>query len=346
VRSFLDHVRWPESVGLALLLAWVAWVGAWLFVADRMPSLSSPYLVAPLVLVAGVVGGRALPRHGSAPRLHVVLLALAVVLVAGVPLTAEPGKAPLGYANANAALAVQLVGMSGLALLATPPRRRALLGATVLLGVLAVALNRSAAGLFVVGPVVAAVALTVWRPPRRRWWATALGAATVVASAALIMSLADRTPWPSWAHRAFDPVREQLWRDAIALWNVRPLIGSGPGSFSEATALSVDPDTSTAHSLVLQVGSETGWVGVTILALVAVTGLVLAAQGTAPATVVGTATWTALLVHSQVDHLLEFAPVVLAAGAVLGWASATTHANANAGSEQLDVSERERPLGR
>ncbi len=121
MRWFLDRVRWPEGVGLALLLAWVAWVGAWSFVADRMPSPASPYVVAPLVLVAGVVGGRALARHGGAPRLHVALLALAVVLVAGVPLTAEPGKAPLGYANANAALAVQLVGLCGLALLATRP---------------------------------------------------------------------------------------------------------------------------------------------------------------------------------------------------------------------------------
>ena len=117
------------------------------------------------MLVAGVVGGRVLARHGDTPRLHAALLALALVLVAGVPLTAEPGKAPLGYANANAALAVQLIGLGGLAMLATPRGRRGLLSATVVLGVVAVALNRSAAGLFVVGPLVAAVGLAVWRPP-------------------------------------------------------------------------------------------------------------------------------------------------------------------------------------
>ena len=154
----------------------------------------------------------------------------------------------------------------------------------------------------------------------------------------MILSLADRSPWPSWAEWAFDAVREQLWRDAITLWRAHPVTGGGPGSFREATALSVDPDTSTAHSFVLQVGSETGWVGVGILAVVALTGLLLAALGTAPATVVGAAAWTALLVHSQVDHLLEFAPVVLAAGAALGWASARS------GSEELDVPEREGPV--
>lgn len=344
MRWFLDRIRWPEGVGLALLLAWVAWVGMSSLLADRMPSPSSPYLVAPLVLVAGVVGGRALSPHSAAPRLHAALLALAVVLVAGVPLTAEAGKAPLGYANANAALAVQVVGLCGLAMLATPRGRRALLGATLVLAVVAVALNRSAAALVVVGPVVAAVALAVWRPTTRRWWPVVLGAAAVIAAATVIVRLADRTPWPSWAELGFDPVREQLWRDAIALWRAHPITGGGPGSFSEATALSVDADTSTAHSLVLQVGSETGWVGVGLLTLVALAALVVAARGTPPATLVGAAAWTALLVHSQVDHLLEFAPVVLAAGAVLGWASATTAASA--GSEQLDVAERQGPLRR
>lgn len=342
MRSFLGRVSWPECVGLALLLAWLVWVAASSLLADRMPSPSSPYVVVPLVLVAGVAGGRALARHGDAPRLHAALFALAVVLVAGVPLTAEPGKAPLGYANANAALAVQVVGLCGLALLATPRGRRRTLGAIVVLGVVAVALNRSAGGLFVVGPLVAAVALAVGRPPTRRWWAVALGAATVTAAATLIMWLAGHTPWPTWAQRAFDPVREQLWRDAMALWTAHPVTGGGPGSYREATALAVDPDTSTAHSSALQVGSETGWVGVALLALLAVTGLFLAAQGTAPATLVGAAAWTALLVHSQVDHLLEFAPVVLAAGAVLGWASAATAVNP--ASEELDVPEGQAPV--
>ena len=70
-------------------------------------------------------------------------------------------------------------------------------------------------------------------------------------------------------------------------------------------------------------GAETGWVGVTLLALIVLGGLLWAAQGRAPYAVVGAAAWTALIVHSLTDHLLEYGFVVLAAGAVVGWAGAS-----------------------
>ena len=55
----------------------------------------------------------------------------------------------------------------------------------------------------------------------------------------------------------------------------------------------------------------------------AVAGLLWAARGRPAQTVVAAAAWTALLVHSYADHLLEFAPVVLSAGMVIGWAATT-----------------------
>ncbi|WP_353953339.1 O-antigen ligase family protein [Knoellia sp. S7-12] len=348
MRRHLDRVGWPGLCGLALLAVWVSWSAAVGIRLDQGFSLTSPYLVAPIVLVLGVAGGQALVRYAGDSRLHVALAVVCGLLILGVLLTSEPGKEPLGYANANAALAVQLVGLCGLALLATPPGRRRTLVAALILGVVAVALNRSAAGLAVAVPVVAAIGCVMWRRPTHRWWAVVLGVLVAGTGAAVIRRLAEGPTFPSWAGGIFDTVRERLWHDAVALWQRRPLTGAGPGSFRDATALSIDPDTSTAHSSVLQIGAETGWIGVALFGLIVLTGMLWAARGKAPQAIVAVAAWTALVVHSYADHLLEFAPVVLTAGLVLGWAAATrTSGSVNPeqlDSEQLDVAERERPF--
>ena len=41
-------------------------------------------------------------------------------------------------------------------------------------------------------------------------------------------------------------------------------------------------------------------------------------------TITQTAAWSALAVHSMIDHLYEFPIVVVLAGAVIGWAGART----------------------
>lgn len=286
----------------------------------------------------GVVLGRELAPWSADPKLHVALLGVGVVLVLGVLLTAEPGKNPLGYANANAALAVQVVALAGLAMLAAPRRGRRLLVVALALAALSTLLNRSAAGVAVALPVAVSVGLAAWRPPRRRWWVMLLAAATTVVAAAVLLRAAASPVFPGWADRIFDSVREQLWHDAVALWRTKPVAGAGVGSFPDATALSVDPDTSTAHSSVLQVGAETGWVGVALFGAVALAGLLWTLRAPAPQTIVAATAWTALLVHSYVDHLIEFTPVVLAAGLVLGWAEASHP------SEQLDVPEGQGPV--
>ncbi|MFC7488066.1 O-antigen ligase family protein [Knoellia sp. CPCC 206453] len=331
--------------GLVLLAAWITWSAVVGLRLDQGFSLTSPYLVAPIALVLGVAGGQALARYAGDSRLHLALALAGVVLVLGVLLTKEPGKEPLGYANANAALAVQLVAMCGLGLLSTPRGRRGSLLAALGLAVVAVALNRSAAGVAVCLPLVLVIGGVCWRKPVHRWWSVVLGTLIAVGGAAFILRLAQGPTFPSWARGTFDTVREQLWHDAVALWERRPITGSGPGSFRDATALSNDPDTSTAHSSVLQIGAETGWVGVTLFGLVGFAGLLWAARGKAPQAVVAAVAWTALLVHSYADHLLEFAPVVLTAGVVLGWAAASIRSG-QADSEELDVSEGERPVTR
>ena len=208
----------------------------------------------------------------------------------------------------------------------------ALLGAAMLVLIIG-----SRAGTAVALAVLAAIGLALWRRVRRRWWGIAVGAVSLVAGASGIFRLAAQAEWPSWATVAFDETRRRLWSDSLELWGRHPAIGAGPGSFKEFTPLGVDTDTQAAHSSVLQVGAETGLVGVFLFAALIAVGFAIAAQGTAPSALVAVAAWSALGVHSFVDHLLEFPLIVLAAGMVLGWAGARRL-------EQLDVGERERPI--
>lgn len=331
----------PEAAALTLVGLWALWSLVSMVRSDWDVAAALPYLLCPVMLVLGVVAGPPLARTADSSGMRVALVVVAGAMVLGALLVSEPGKAPLGYPNANAALAVQLVGLSGLALLSTPRRRRRPVIVALLLLVAAVGLNRSAAAVAVLVPVAAVVAVMVWRRPTRMWWsvvAVGAGAASAAGAAVVIVRAATAPEFPPWAVAAFDPVREQLWQDAVSLWHLSPVTGSGPGSFRQATSLSADPDTMSAHSSVLQIGSETGWVGVALLGLVSLGGLLWAARGRPAEAVIGSAAWTALLVHSTADHLLEFGSVVLLAGMVTGWAGATRR------SEQLDVTEGEGPL--
>jgi hypothetical protein len=343
VRRLEELVGWRELLGLLVLAAWVVWSTVVTVALDGTWAGWVPYALSPVVLVAGVAAGTGLARRSASTGTATALLLLGGGLVLGVLLTAEPGKEPTGYANANAAVAVQAVAMCGLALLVSPAHHRRSLGVALGLAALATALNRSAAGVALVVPVIIVTALAAWRRPSRRAWArvaVVLGSTTGAAAAVVVVRSARDAPLPAWAVRLFDPVRKRLWHDASALWEARPLTGSGPGSFRGATALAADPDTLSAHSAVLQVGSETGWVGVAFLGLVGLGGLLWAARGRPAAAVVAVSAWTALLVHIQVDHLLEFGSVVFAAGLVVGWAGATGR------SEELDVAERQPPVAR
>ena len=337
MQRLLERVGWPERAALALLGLWVgcAWVSALL--ADRMPSLTSPYVLSPVVLVAGVAIGRLVATR---LRTDVVVVGLAVVttvLFLGVIWTDGPAKRPTAYANANAAVAVQVIGLAGLAMLGSDRVRRVLLWLTVAGALAVIAANASKAAFVVAVPLLAAIALMVWRPASRAWWAVLVGSVSIIGAAAGVVLLAAREQWPPRALEALDPARQSLWSDALSLWAAHPVTGGGPGSLAEYSTLGGDPDTASAHSSLLQIGAETGIVGAALFGLIVVGGLLWAARGQAPGAVVAAAAWTALIVHSLSDHLLEYAVVVLAAGLTVGWAGATR-------SEELDVPEGERPV--
>jgi O-antigen ligase len=273
---------------------------------------------APLLIVVGILAGRSLAERVP-PRL--VALGLGVVslwLVLGVALTPEPGKLPIGYPNANAALAVQLVALCGLVALNPPARRRALVA--LALGVLAVVANRSAAGLIVVVPVVLAVLLALWlSPARRRWPAAAVGILALSSTTVVLVVLSRRAAWPSVALQAFDEVRRALWLTGWEAFRSAESFGLGPGGFENVNRFT-DPDVTSAHSLPIQVAVELGMVGLGLLVLLYLCGLAVAlSASTAAQSWIATAGWSALAVHAFVDHLLEYWPIPLAAGLVLGY---------------------------
>ena len=125
---------------------------------------------------------------------------------------------------------------------------------------------------------------------------------------------------------------------ALAASTSRSLAGAAVTRASRSFCVAAA--TSGAHASSAQTGSEAGWVGVTFRGGATLAGLLWAARGRATYAVIAAAGWTALLLHSLIDHLLEFPPVVIAAGLVLGWAAAT----AAHGSEQLAGAEGEGPL--
>lgn len=160
------------------------------------------------------------------------------------------------------------------------------------------------------------------RSVRRRRWPAPLAAVAVVAAAAAVTTLATRSQWPHLATAVFDETRKQLWSDALVLWQASPLTGSGPGSFRGYTGLAVDPDTVRAHMSVLQVGSELGWVGVALFAAMLALLLIRVVGARPGEGLIATTALTVLLMHSFVDHLLEFPAITLTTGAVIGLATA------------------------
>lgn len=335
----LDRLGTPERAGLTLIGAWIAWAIVASVLGGDLLSPISPYVAAPVSLILGVVLGRLLAAPTAGGEVAWSLLTVMAVLLIGVLMTPGPGNAPLGYANANAALTVQLIGLCGLAGLQVRTRvHRAVISVAVVCGMAVVLANGSRAGTAMALGVVAVVAAMAVRPVARRVWsavAATAALALISASAYGVWGLARESQWPAWLEPVLDPTRRWLWQDALNLWDQHPLVGAGPGAFERTSRLGEDADTAAAHSSILQVGAETGWVGVALFGLVVIAGLLWATRGAPPFVVVAAASWTALLVHSFADHLLDFPPVVLVAGAVIGWA------RTGARSEQFDVAERE-----
>ena len=214
MRPLLERLGRPERAGLVLLLGFVVWAAVAAALAGHLLSPASPYVAAPVALAAGVVLGAQVSKRADVRLVAITLLAISSVLLLSAVWTVGPTKGGLGYANANAALAVQLIGLSGLAMLKIDPAERVVPAIAAAIALAVVVVNSSAAGLGVAIPLLAAVAVTAWRPAHRRGWGVSFAiacAAVIAAGAAGIVVLAGRDAWPSWASSAFDSARRSLW---------------------------------------------------------------------------------------------------------------------------------------
>jgi len=342
-------------VAIAVLLLWLVWAFLAAAVNGEMLRASSPYVLGPLVLAAGVACGQVAYGRVAVTHLSRGTVALMATLLVLTFFSQGATGLPLGYANANAALALQLMALSGLVLLRQRPGHPWSIVLAVGAAAVVVLLNRSAAA----GALAVPLALTIWWSTRRgqsegpppagptgvqptigHRLAPVLAGLLSAAAAAAVMWLAVLERWPSTVESALSSARHTLWRDALTGLAGHPATGLGPGSFTRVSRTGQDTDLGAAHSAVLQVGAETGWPGVVLLALLTSTALWWVARGSAQACTVGAAAVAALMVHAQVDHLLEYAPLVLVAGVVIGLAGAS------GASEQLDVAEGEGPVAR
>lgn len=300
--------------GLAVTTMWLGYALLSTLWLDGSARGVAPYIYAPLLILGGVWLGRALAQR-VAPRLvALVVLVLAGWMLVGGLLAAEP----IGYANANAALAVQLAALAGLASVNLVARPLAL--AAVALGLLTILANRSAGALIAVVPLTMAIVMALWRAPgRRRWPAVALAVLAMASVTTAFVALVRRTAWPQVALDAFDETRRSLWLLAWESFRRAETVGYGPGGY-EALNPITDPDRTSAHSLPLQVAVELGGVGLILLAGMFLVGLAVAVRAATPAQAwITIAAWSALAVHAFVDHLVEYWPITLAAGLVLGY---------------------------
>lgn len=329
-------LRLPDALFLAALAAWALWIATATVLGGRDLAEAIRYLVPPAVLGGAVVLGR-LAARGADAGPGAVRTTAALVLPAGLCLLAAGVlELPL-YANAQAAAGVQVVALAALLLTTTlvrevGDRRPGLLAAgslllTVIAAVLGLALaSRAQAGFLLVLAVAALAVLALVRPRAvRRRLSSGLCIAAVGAALAVVLALTSLPAWPRWLGepQSLSFARQLLWRDALELWGNHPLLGGGPGSFYDSSPIArSEPHLYAAHSSVLQVGSELGTPAALLLLALLVLGVLLAAQADRARALIGVAAWSALAVHSMIDHLYEFPIVVLLAGVVIGWAGA------------------------
>lgn len=323
------------------LMVWFAWVGFSGVTSPYELELTSPFLVSPAVLVLGIVAGSFLREQWRRGRVLHVFIVLLLVTAISIPI----------YANASAAVGglwIALVGLGALdlreAMQPNPPlpgdsrspaaedqalRQSLMLALMLCAGVFLVLDAQAAIALTV--PIALVMTFTVWMQSGPPQWLTILLGCVVAAAAVLtVVFLGNRASWPAWlsASESLSSARHTLWSDALSLWATAPIFGSGPGSFTPSSELASQISSLAAvHSLPLQVGSELGAVGAVLLASLFVGGLVFAARGSRPVAFIAIAAWTALAVHSSIDHLEDFPVVALMGGIILGWSGVGAHSS-------------------
>jgi O-antigen ligase len=309
----------------------VAMVGGWaLLAAAGRPASPEAFLLAVLTTAAAYAAGRVLGSRSAFGVCAAIAGAVAVVLLMSPDaLSGATLAEPLGYGNANGALATQAVAAACLAALAAPNDRRRgemhLLAGLLVLGAFA---TRSLAA--VLGAVaVLLVGLTAMSARRRGSFVVAgVVCVAVVAAGTVYLGSGAReaSGMRGTAEQGLTERRLDVWHDALELAGEHPWRGTGPGTFlAQSETARDDGDTKSAHSQWLRQAAEQGVPGLVLLvALVGWAYVRLWRSPQEPAVVaVGAMALTAFAVHASMDYVAEFPAVLTAVGLIVGVATST-----------------------
>ena len=307
-----------DLVGLAIAGAFAGWV---LVSAQATGGDPADYFATLAIFVAAYLVGRLTANWAWVTAAAMGVAFGGWILTTDGALDGGPLAGPLGYANANAALAVQVAAVLLVAATRTRPLIGRLLLAAASVPVLAVAwFNESWAALGG-GAVLFAVGLVVILVEPRRGALPVLVCGLVVAAALAGQVAVAAGVGDDAAARAVSERRVDLWSDAANLVRSEPLIGHGPQSFATASPTAAsDTDTQAAHSAVLEVAAETGLVGAGLLLMLVAWAFWSLALTSAGPGIVGAVGWTAFCLHALVDYVADYPVVVGAAAVSLGLA--------------------------
>lgn len=320
---------WLVAAGAAVLAMTLAWTFVASFGRDASPLPQAQLLVGcAAAFVVGRVLGRDLPV--ALPAAVAATIVVAYLLAPGA-LSGQATAPPLGYGNANGALAALAVGAACLAAAgaASSSARQALL-------------LLAAAGMWVTwrtdssaAVVMAAVTLVTgavgWRIRSRApvlvlsGLAVAAVGITIGLGAAYAPGRDDPQAVVGVADYLLSDTRLDLWSDALAITADSPLRGVGPGRFATASPTAgADPDIRESHSLVLGQAAELGLPGAALVAALGVWAV--AAVWVAPRTpavkAAGAAVVATLGVQAAIDYTERFPAVSVTAAVLVGVATA------------------------
>jgi peptidoglycan/xylan/chitin deacetylase (PgdA/CDA1 family) len=317
-----------DRVGLGLMVATAVWPLVVAVVAE-----GSPWAMAGLVgltasaFVLGRLSATVTPLLVPGA---VVALAAALILAAPVDTFGSvQSSGLLGYPNAKSAFFIQAaVAAIMVAVLARGLGRVPAAAAALAFAAVPIANRSTGAVLSAAVLPPAAVAAFLGRGSRMVMGACIAAVAVAVALTtvlAITYSPEDDIPVVSRAVDALPERRVELWQDALSLLRDHPLTGVGPGRFAMASALArTDADARWAHNGFLQVGAETGLVGLALVVLLFAWGLarLWSSPGDPRLALLGMVAVAALGVHATVEYVLHFPLIPVTTAALVGTATA------------------------
>jgi len=309
----------PDIVGLALLLA----LGTWVTVSQHVNGGDATnYWLTVAVIISTYVVGRLVATQGALPGAVVATGFFVLTFTGADAFSGGPLAGPLGYSNANAALAVQVAAICAIcAFRSELPIVHWSLGGAAVASMALTLVNQSNAAAIGALLVLGSVALAARGTERSVELAMfGLGLLTFfVASMQWLLAYGWRV---SPIVEALSQRRIDLWNDAAHLAGQHPLYGTGPQTFALVSpTAAADNDTRATHSVVLEAAAESGFLAAILVLLFALWGFSrLLASGQSAVALIGVAAWAAFALQTIVDYVADFPIVVGAAFLSLGLA--------------------------